>query len=177
MRAVSNAGPLIALGKLGQLGLLLKLHSEILIPREVYDEVVTNGLRLGAPDARAVDFLVQQGYIRVVDITLPSPPPIWVQPIDVGELAVIVLAQQQSADRVLIDNAHARKAARQAGLSLKGTVGLLLEAFQQGYLLLQEFELLIQNIKAQPDLWISERLCDQALIQARQEARQRSQSQ
>lgn len=172
MKAVSNAGPLIALGKLGQLGLLLKLYDEILIPREVYNEVVVNGLRLGAPDARAVDFLIRQGHIRVVDVTLPSPPPTWAQPIDAGELEVIVLAQQQSADWVLIDNVHARKAARQAGLPPKGTVGLLLEAFRQGYLTLQEFELLIQNIKAQPDLWISERLCDQALAQARQEVQQ-----
>ena len=54
MKVVSNAGPLIARGQLGQLGLLLKLYSEILIPREVYNEVVANGLRLGALDAQAV---------------------------------------------------------------------------------------------------------------------------
>lgn len=169
MKVVSNAGPLIALGKLGQLGLLIKLYDDILIPREVYNEVVVNGIRLGASDAQAVDFLVKQGQIRVMDITLPTPLPIWAQPIDAGELETIVLAQQQFADWVLIDNKHARMAARQAGLSLKGTVGLLLEAFRQQYLSLPEFELLIQNIKAQPDLWISERLCDQSLAQARQD--------
>jgi predicted nucleic acid-binding protein len=173
VKVVSNAGPLIALGKLGQLDLLLKLYDEILVPREVYDEVVVNGLRLGGPDAQAVDFLVQQSHIQVVDVTLPSPPPSWAQPIDAGELEVIVLAQQQAADWVLIDNAHARKAARQVGLPLKGRVGLLLEAFRRGYLSLQEFEFLIQNIKAQPSPWISERLCDRALAQAKQEARQR----
>ena len=56
MIVVSNAGPLIALGKLGQLGLLLRLYDRILIPREVYREVVVNGLRLGVPDARASGF-------------------------------------------------------------------------------------------------------------------------
>ena len=55
MRVVSNAGPLIALGKLGQLGFLLKLHDEVVVPREVYNEVVVSGLRLGAPEAQAVD--------------------------------------------------------------------------------------------------------------------------
>lgn len=172
MTVVSNAGPLIALGKLGQLGLLFKLYGEILIPREVYKEVVVNGLRLGAPDAQAVNFLIQQDRIRVVDISLPSPLPHWAQPIDAGELEAIVLAQQQSADWVLIDNAHARKAARQVGLPLKGTVGVLLDAFRRTHLSLQEFELLIYNIKTQPDLWISELLCDRALAQARKEARQ-----
>ena len=60
MKVVSNAGPLIALGKLGRLGLLNQLYDVVLIPSEVYQEVVVNGLRLGAPDADAVQFLVQQ---------------------------------------------------------------------------------------------------------------------
>jgi predicted nucleic acid-binding protein len=49
VKVVSNAGPLIALGKLGQLGLLLKLYGEILIPREVCNEVVINGLHQRTP--------------------------------------------------------------------------------------------------------------------------------
>jgi predicted nucleic acid-binding protein len=173
VKAVVNAGPLIALGKLGQLGLLLRLYDLVLIPREVYNEVVVKGLQLGAPDARAVDFLVQQRHIQIVDVSLPSPLPSWAHPIDVGEIEVIVLAQQESVDHVLIDNLHARKAARQAGLRVRGTIGLLLEAVRKGHLTLPEFELLIQTIKAQPDLWISEQLCDRALAQARREAQQR----
>jgi len=167
---VSNAGPLIALGKLGQLGLLLRLYDQILIPREVYREVVINGLRLGAPEARVVDFLVHQGSIQVVDVNLPAPLPDWAVPIDAGEVEVIVLGQQCVAGWVLIDNAHARRAAHQAELRPKGTVGVLLAAFRQGHLSLREFELLIENIKERPELWISECLCNLALAQARREA-------
>lgn len=174
--AVSNAGPLITLGKLGQLGLLLKLYDEILISREVYSEVVVNGLRLGAPDAQAVNSLFQQSHIKVADVVLPSPLPSWARPIDVGEVETILLAQQRSVGQVLIDNAHARKAARQAGLTPKGTIGLLLTAYRRGHLSLPEFELLIHNIKARPDLWINERLCDEALTEARQEAQKRDQA-
>ena len=145
MNVVSNAGPLIALGKLGQLSTLLALYGDILIPSQVYNEVVINGLRLGADDAPAIDFLVQQGPIRVVEVALPSPLPAWAQSLDAGEIEVIVLGQQQVADWVLIDNEHARKAARAVGLPLKGTVGLLLEAWRQGRLSLQAFELLIQG--------------------------------
>jgi len=171
VRVVSNAGPLIALGKLGQLGLLLKLHDEVVVPREVYNEVVVSGLRLGAPEAEAVDYLVQQEHIRVIDVSVPSSLlPAWAGAIDVREAQVILLGQQLKADWVLIDNLHARRAARQVGLPLKGTVGLLLDAFRRGHLSLPEFELLIQNIKAQPSLWIAESLCDRALAQARAEA-------
>jgi uncharacterized protein len=176
VKVVSNAGPLIALGKLGQLSLLLTLYGEILIPREVYHEVVINGLRLGADDAPAADFLVQQGHIRVVEVVLPLTLPAWAQSLDAGEIEVIVLGQEQAADWVLVDNEHARKAARQVGLPLKGTVGLLLEAWRRGHLSLQAFELLIQEVKTRPDLWISGQLCDRALEQARQEATQRRHS-
>jgi predicted nucleic acid-binding protein len=134
VNVVSNAGPLIALGKLGQLSMLLTLYGDILMPRQVYHEVVINGLRLGAADAPAVDFLVQQDYIRVVEVALPSPLPARAQSLDAGEIEVIVLGQQQAADWVLIDNEHARKAAREVGLPLTGTVGLLLEAWRQGHL-------------------------------------------
>ncbi len=92
MKAISNAGPLIALAKLGQLGLILKLFDEIVIPREVYTEVVTNGLLLGAWDAGSVDFLVRQGHIFVKDVNLPTPIPEWAQAIDMGEAQVILLA-------------------------------------------------------------------------------------
>lgn len=167
MKAISNAGPLIALAKLGQLGLLLKLFDEIVIPREVYSEVVTNGLLLGAPDAGSVDFLVREGHILVKDVTVPTPVPEWARAIDTGEVQVVLLALNQSADWVLIDNAHARKAARVMGLPVKGTIGLMLEALRKRYLSLREFELLIHAIKASPSLWISESLCDKALIHAR----------
>src|SRR5262245_60108957 len=155
--------------------MLLTLYGDILIPREVYNEVVINGLRLGADDAPAVDFLVQQSYIQVVEVVLPLPLPAWAQALDAGEIEVILLGQQRAADWALIDNEHARKAARAVGLPLKGTVGLLLEAWHQGHLSLQAFELLIQEIKHRPDLWISAQLCDRALAQVRQEATQRPQ--
>jgi predicted nucleic acid-binding protein len=106
------------------------------IPHEVYHQVVVNGLRLGADDAAAVDFLVQPGHIDVVEVVLPPALRTWAQSLDAGEIEVIeviVLGQQQAADWVLVDNEHAREAARQVGLPLKGTVGLLLEACRQGH--------------------------------------------
>ena len=43
MKVVSNSGPLIALARLGRLGLLNQLYDAVLIPPEVYQEVVVNG--------------------------------------------------------------------------------------------------------------------------------------
>jgi len=170
VKVVSNAGPLIALGKLGRLGLLPQLYGVVLIPPQVYQEVVVNGLRLGAPDADAVQFLIQQQQIRVAPITLPANDPLLMRGIDLGEAEAIALARLENADWVLIDNAHARRAAHDANIRCKGTISILLQAFREKRLTLADFELLIHEIKRQPALWISERLCDEALATAKRES-------
>ncbi|HUT33233.1 MAG TPA: hypothetical protein VNE39_07130 [Planctomycetota bacterium] len=167
MSAVCDAGPLIALGRLGQLDLLLKLHSEVVVASEVYHEVVTEGVRIGAADAAAVDLLVRNRRIQVVAVPLPAPLPDWAGAIDPGEVATIILAQQRPSYAVLIDDAHARQAARSVGLTPKGTVGLLLQGFRSGHLSAEEFALLMEGIKAEPTLWISDSLCDEALRRVR----------
>ena len=43
MTIVSNASPLIALARIGQLDLLSQLYSEIIIPEAVWHEVVVEG--------------------------------------------------------------------------------------------------------------------------------------
>jgi predicted nucleic acid-binding protein len=56
LKVVSNAGPLIALGKLGHLELLIKLYGKVIVSPEVYNEVVVRGITSGAPDAVAAKF-------------------------------------------------------------------------------------------------------------------------
>lgn len=58
MIVVSDATPLIALAKIGQLRLLQELFGGILIPRMVYDEVVTNSSgRPGADEIRLAEWI------------------------------------------------------------------------------------------------------------------------
>lgn len=168
MIVVSNATPLIYLGKLGQLGRLFQLYNKVYIPQEVYTEVVINGLRLGAQEAPTVDFLVKEALLTMLPTTYSDPLPDWAAPIDRGELAVILLAQQKAACLALIDNLHARRAARKAGVPVKGTIGLLLDAFRQQYVTFTEFELMLSQIRTSADFWISDRLVDQAHEVARQ---------
>lgn len=56
MSTIVNAGPLIALGKLGLVYLLPHLYRPVHLPPAVYTEVVRGGLDAGAADA-----LVQPG--------------------------------------------------------------------------------------------------------------------
>ncbi|HID86766.1 MAG TPA: DUF362 domain-containing protein [Anaerolineae bacterium] len=52
MIVVSNAGPIIALAKIGQLDLLSALYGEIIVPQAVYEEVVEKGR--GRPGSQEV---------------------------------------------------------------------------------------------------------------------------
>jgi predicted nucleic acid-binding protein len=162
--------PQIALGKLGQIGLLLKLYKQILIPREVYNEVVVNGIKIGASDAAAIKRIVDKGRILVEDVILSEEDRQTLNMIDAGEAEVIALSKQKTATWVLIDNEHARRIARLRGLPLKGTIGILVEGFRKGFLSQEEFEFLIAEIQARPELWISDRLCDYALQKVKNEA-------
>lgn len=163
MVVVSNASPLIALSKLGRLALLPQLYQQILIPQAVYEEVVTVGLREGHADAIAVDHFVRLGRIAVHSVQLAADDQDWTSRIDRGEAEVIVLARDMGADWAIIDNLHARRAARSQGVRLRGTIAVLLEAVSKGQLTIPEFELLVKEIRNRPEFWISERLCDAAL--------------
>lgn len=169
MVVVSNASPLITLSKLGQLNLLPKLYGRVLIPSAVYEEVVVAGLRAGHVDAIAVDHLVRAGSIVVQPIELSAADDKWSSKIDYGEAEVIALARETRADWAIIDNAHARRAARAVGVRPRGTVGVFLEAVSRRQITVFEFELLMDEIKRRPEFWIGERLCDAALEKARNE--------
>ena len=70
MKAVTHAGPPIALGKLGLVQLLSQMYDPILVPAPVYQEVVTRGLELGQPDAYAVQMAVARHELVVVGIEI-----------------------------------------------------------------------------------------------------------
>jgi uncharacterized protein len=59
MTIVSNASPLIALIRIGQLDLLRQLYSEILIPEAVWHEVVVEGADQPGGEAEAIALAVE----------------------------------------------------------------------------------------------------------------------
>ena len=159
-----NAGPLMALGKLNRLDLLAGLFGQVQIPRAVYDEVVTQGLVRGAPDALTVRLFWQRQQWPIVDVseTLLSAyvPPVVLDP---GETELLALAQSVVDPLALLDDEVARAEARRLKLRLCGTLGILVRACRKDLLSLDQAELLIREIAARPDIWIAARLCEQVL--------------
>lgn len=123
---VSNSTPLIALAWLGRLDLLPTLFETIHIPQAVYDEIHHNPQAIGATELSAVDWLV---IVPVRDILAVQ---LLLDQLDLGESEAIVLAHELEADLLLMDERRGRRRALQSGLTVVGTLGILVQAHQQG---------------------------------------------
>ncbi len=131
----------------------------MLLPSEVYQEVVVRGLELGQPDAYAAQLAIARHELLVLNTELAHTMPVGQDPIlHGGERAAIQLARQEAADWVLLDDQLAREQAQVLGLPVKGTLGVIIEASRRGLLIPEEVEIVFQTILDRDDIWISEGL-------------------
>jgi predicted nucleic acid-binding protein len=159
MKAVTNAGPLIALGKLGLAHLFGRLYEPVLVPAPVYQEAVTRGLELGQPHAYAIQMAVARHELTVVGVEMTGTSTAGIEPsLHLGQRAGIQLARQEAADWALLDDQLTREQALELGLHVKGTLGVIVEAFRRRQLVAEEVELVFQAILDRDDIWISDAL-------------------
>jgi len=161
---VVNSGPLMALAKLGLLDLLPRLYGQVSLPTAVFVEVVVRGRERGYSDAFHVQLAIQQGKIQVLDVNdrdLPSD--IHDLSLDAGEKQALYLAQRTKADLALFDDEKVRDEAKARGMSVKGTLGVIVEAYRAGVLGFNDVENTIEAIIDREDIWISEELCRRVL--------------
>ena len=133
MNIVVNATPLITLARIDRLDLLSVLFDDVIMPKQVFGEIVVPGA--SKPGA---DLLAQATWLHV----MPTPAMSAVDPLltglDAGEVAVLLLALKINPDWVAIDERQARRVAFAMGLPVKGTLGILLAAAMAGLLTEQE---------------------------------------
>lgn len=126
MIAVSDTSPICYLILIGEVDLLPKLYSQVLVPAAVMGEL----LHEDAP-----------GVVRDWAVTLPP----WItahrdptgatagmEKLQAGERAAILLAKSTAADIILLDEKSARAVAADQGLRITGTLGILGEAATRG---------------------------------------------
>ena len=122
----------------------------------------------GAPEALTVRLFWQRhGWpmteVPSVMLDAYTPPVI----LDPGERELLSLAQTLADPLVLLDDEVARAEARRLQLKVRGTLGVLVQAHRTQLLTFARIELLIQEIAARPDIWISATLCEQVLVSLR----------
>jgi len=163
---ITDAGPLIALGKLARLHLLAALYTVVQVPQAVYDEAVTRGLARREPEALSIQMACDLYGWPI----LPSPQQmsVAISPgvlLGDGEIQALNAASSTPAALVLIDDEAAREEARRLGLKVKGTSGVLVQAYQANLISRQELETLIEMIALRRDIWIKAELCQRVLAQ------------
>jgi predicted nucleic acid-binding protein len=137
--AVFDATPLIAFYQIGQLGLVQGLFLHTLVPPVVEREV--------APSLGMLPH-----WIEVQDaIAMPS----FSRRLDAGEQAAIALAMQVSAGFVVLDDLAGRLTAAELGLTVVGSLGLLVRAKRNG---------LIREVRPMMAEMISNRLYTSELL-------------
>lgn len=123
---ISNTSPLLYLHRIDAMDWLPKLGEEVWIPRAVQDEL-SDGMRRGydVPDPQRYEWVTVTEHRA-----LPSQ---WLNvDLGAGELAVLALALEHTECTVLLDDRQARRIAHAAGLSVWGTLRILLEAKSSG---------------------------------------------
>jgi len=144
VKVVSNSSPLIYLTELGKLELLRKMFGEVIIPEEVFNEVVVRGKEEGFPDAKVIEKAVERGWLKVrkAQRRLEEDAP----ELDRGEVEVISLAREIGAGLVLMDDASGRSVSEALGLNTKGTVYVLLKAHRKSLLTKEETRALLARL-------------------------------
>jgi len=158
---VANAGPLMALAKLNLLHLLKVLYGQVSFAVSVFEEVVVGGLAGGFEDARTLQrFLSQEGWsaTSVGD----APEALRGAPLDRGERDSIALAVAEGA-LLLIDEEPGREAAFQLGVPVRGTLGILIQAYRNHLISANQLRFYFGQIEERADLWISPALCRRLL--------------
>ncbi len=153
-RVISNTTPIITLSVLGRLTLLRDLYTEVSIPPAVYAEVMAGGAgRAGTAELR------RAGWIRTVPLHDPRRADLLVD-LDRGEAEAIALAMELDADLLLLDERLARRHATRLGLTITGSLGVLLKAKERE--LVTEIHPLIQELRRNK-IRLSEDVVQQAL--------------
>jgi predicted nucleic acid-binding protein len=127
-RLVINTGPIIALiAALGDLHLLSSLYALVVVPHEVAREIVAGGRQgYGVQVFEAATFLEIETTARRLSALLSRS-------LDSGEAAVVQTEIDRQIETVCIDEAVGRRVARLHGLSVTGSLGVLLKAIRKGH--------------------------------------------
>ena len=154
MVIVSNAGPIIALARIGELD-LLKQFKRIYISNEVYEQVVVKGEgKPGSTEVKGSDWFITKevkNTLAVESLTIE---------LEKGEAETIIMALELNADLVLIDESIARDIAKSRGLEVIGTVGILARAYEKG--VIKDLKASLDDLRSKK-VWISEKVCNRVL--------------
>lgn len=154
MIVIADTGPLIAFAKINGFDALFSFSPHVLIAPKVYEESITEGIRLGAEDAQLIADEFKRGTLEVRAPTISS----LVTPalIDEGEAESIRLALELKPEWLIVDDMAARRAAEHnfaaanIVVGVKGTLGVIVSAFLEKHITRERAIALVESIEVVP---------------------------
>lgn len=126
LKAITNTSPLLYLYRADVIEWLPQLFGEIWTPKAVIEE-------LNEGQRRGYDVPMQANYEWLKVVAPHSVPSEWLTlDLGLGELETMALALENTDRIVILDDALARRIAQAAGITVWGTLKVLLEAKSQG---------------------------------------------
>jgi len=125
---ICNTSPLQYLHQIGQLSIIPAIVGSIIVPPAVLVELdvgITKGLDLPKPE--------NLKWVRI-QAPISAKAASLITDLGPGESQVLMLALEMPGSVALLDDALARRVAIAKGIPIKGTLGLLLDAKNEGYL-------------------------------------------
>lgn len=155
MKAVADSSVLISLSNIGQLNLLKEMFSQVAIPKEVYEEVVTRGGdREGAKEVKGASWL------KVLKVRDRSIVKLLRSSLDPGEAEVLALGFGKKFEYILVDEREARNMAKDLGMKVLGSIGVLIWGKRKG--MIEEVKPLLKEM-AESNFRISDELFSRVL--------------
>ena len=155
---VVDTSPIIYLSAIGKAHILKELFGEIVVP-----EAVRNELLSGGTGSFGFDEITGEEWIKTRRIENRLAQSYLTTDLDEGEAEAIILAEELKAGLLVMDDRLARKLATHRGLTVVGTLRLLVTAKHRN--IIYEVKPLIEKLKV-AGFWISDEVCVELLKQA-----------
>jgi hypothetical protein len=148
---VSNTSPISNLAQIGQLDLVQQLYKTVLIPYAVYQELSDE--RAGETINTAIQVA---NWLKVQSVENQDLVNELRSQVNIGEAEAIVLATEQKANRLLIDERLGRQVAIDLGVKVTGVLGILLAAKRQN--LITATQPIMDDLVTKANFRVSEQL-------------------
>lgn len=153
---VCDTTPIICLLKIGRLELLRALYGSIAVPKAVLSEVEQGKAKGFYQDFKTLD------WVRVMPVQSKNLLK-RLSDLDAGEAEAIALAMETKARLIILDERMGRHRAKELGLKVTGTLGVLLRAKSEG--LIGKLAPVLSELMGK-DVWLDDRLVSEILKRA-----------
>ncbi|PSP49443.1 nucleic acid-binding protein [Halobacteriales archaeon QH_7_69_31] len=148
LAAVSDAGPLIHLAEIDSLE-LLSAFDKLLIPETVYEEIEKGGVPDGLSD---LSYELVEADVEKVES----------KELDAGERAALAFTTERAVV-LLTDDLAAREAAADAGVEVRGSIGVIALGYGRGLLHRDEAAWRMRALQRETSLFVTEAVVERGI--------------